>query len=548
MSTERVQYLIGLKDQISAGLDGITNKAIKTENQLKKTGTGAQKMGGGVSGMFAGIGSKIAGLGLIAGAGMVGKSIVSMGANMEMTRVSFETFLGSAEKGNKVIADLNQFANATPFDNEQVISAGRSLLAFGSTSEELIPTLTAIGDISSAVGKDFNELTTIYGKAQTAGVLMAEDINQLTEAGIPVIDEFAKILKTTPDNVKKMGSEGKVTFSVLQKAFVNLTKEGGRFGGLMDKQSKTLSGVWSSLTGALQLYGSQIGEAIAPHLKTVIDSIGGEKGFINWIKTNFEQLKNVFAPLKSLIEPIVNTFKSLSEKIEKMTGGASILESIFTGIGNVLLFLEPVFSAVGDLFSSIVEKIFDVGVAFYNFIKTSTIMQTYLKGTVSAIVGIFVGLKESIKSTLTGVGDILIGIFTLDAGKIASGMKSMSTAMFTGIGAGVEAGKKTFNTEIKDFGFSAVPDAQKPTGTGKTLNDFVRKDKPKGDAKGTKKASSSVDGISGGRPTNIVINITKLIETFNVENNNMKMTENEIRGLVSRALISSVNDVNNIAR
>ena len=43
------------------------------------------------------------------------------------------------------------------------------MIAFGFTTEQLIPTLKMVGDVSAAVGKDFNELAVIYGKARTAG-------------------------------------------------------------------------------------------------------------------------------------------------------------------------------------------------------------------------------------------------------------------------------------------------------------------------------------------------------------------------------------------
>jgi hypothetical protein len=546
MSTEGVKYVIGLNDQISSGLKNVSATAKKTESDLKKMGATSKSSGSGTVSMFSGIGGAIAGLGITAGVLAVGKSIVSMGANMEMTRVSFETFLGSAEKGNAVISKLNEFANVTPFDNEQVISAGRSLLAFGVQSEALIPTLTSIGDISSAVGKDFNELTTIYGKAKTAGVLMSNDINQLLEAGIPIIDEFATILKKNPEDIKKMASESKISFATLQKAFVNLTKEGGKFGGLMDKQSKTLSGVWSSLVGSMQLYGSQIGESIAPFLKDAIDSVGG---FVNWIKTNLSQLGNVFAPLMSFFNPLINVFNDLSARISQMTEGTSLLESTFTAIGNILAFLEPAFKVVGSAIGSVFTKIFDLGVAIFEFVKKTEWAQNLLKGILAGIVGIFTATVVTIKNMLTGIGDILIGIFTMDAGKIASGMKSLAFASVRGVAEGVQAGKKTFDTKTKDFGFgSGVADGGKPKEKGKTLADFIAPDRvANGDNKKKKSSSSSVDGVSGGRPTNIVINITKLIESFTVSSTNMKMTESEIRSLVSRALIGSVNDVNNIA-
>lgn len=143
----------------------------------------------------------------------------------------FEAFTGSADKAKGIVADLTGFANAKVFNTQEVFQAGKALLAFGESSENLVPVLSRIADISRATGKDFGELTTIYGKARTAGVLYAEDINQLVDAGIPIIQEFAKQMGVSESQVKKLASEGKISFKELESAFISLTTGAGTFVG-----------------------------------------------------------------------------------------------------------------------------------------------------------------------------------------------------------------------------------------------------------------------------------------------------------------------------
>ena len=201
------------------------------------------------------------------------KSFVNNAAAFEQLNVSFTTFLGSAEKATEVLAELEQFSIVTPFTIDQVNQAGRSLLAFGIESEDLTDTLKAVGDVASATGKDFNDLATIYGKARTQGTLFAEDINQLTEAGIPIIKEFAEQLGVTEGEVKKLGSEGKISFSNLEQAFQDMTGEGGQFFDLMSKQSRTFSGRLSTLQGNLSLVARAIGERLLPIIGPFVDKI-----------------------------------------------------------------------------------------------------------------------------------------------------------------------------------------------------------------------------------------------------------------------------------
>ena len=172
-------------------------------------------------------------LGLAAAFATGAKAIVGMGTQMEQTRIQFETFTGSAEKGNAVIADLQKFANLTPFDDEQVISAGRQLLAFGEDAKSINPILTKLGNISSATGKDFNELVSIYGKNKLSGIIQGEDLNQLNDSGIPVMKSLAAQLGVNVSQVRKMGEQGKITFSMLDKSFDELGGASGKWGNLM---------------------------------------------------------------------------------------------------------------------------------------------------------------------------------------------------------------------------------------------------------------------------------------------------------------------------
>jgi len=227
---------------------------------------------------------------VIAGA----KAILNLGKEAEQTAISYTTFLGSATKAAQVIKNLNKFAVDTPFTSTQVTQAGKALLAFGITANKLIPTLKAVGDVSSATGKDFNELATIYGKARTQGTLFAEDINQLTEAGIPIIEEFSKILKVPPEQIKKLGSEGKITFDLLEKAFQNMTGEGGRFFNLMETQSKSFGGLTSTLLGNLEDTGKSIGGIITDSLKPTIQIlITGSEVILKFVNNNKELIKTM---------------------------------------------------------------------------------------------------------------------------------------------------------------------------------------------------------------------------------------------------------------
>ena len=192
------------------------------------------------------------------------------------------------------MAELGKFAEVTPFSTEQVNNAGKSLLAFGITTEDLIPTLKAVGDIASGTGKDFNELATIYGKAKVAGTLFPEDINQLTEAGVPIIQEFAKQLGVSTSEVKKLASEGKISFENLEEGFRSLTSEGGKFADLMNAQSQSLEGLQSTMNSNFDILKRRLVEFGTPALK---EGINGISNLFSELIGKVDDLSQTDAPL-----------------------------------------------------------------------------------------------------------------------------------------------------------------------------------------------------------------------------------------------------------
>ena len=217
---------------------------------LGKVGQGAAQLNSNLSQgaqLFAGLRGAAAGVGGALTLTEAVSSGIRLNAEYERIKTSLTVMLKDANLAEDLLGRLTQFAAETPFQTEQINSAATALLAFGESEKTVVTRLREIGDISAATGKDFNELAVIYGKARVAGVLYAEDINQLVEAGVPIIQEFAKQMGVSEAQVKKLASEGKVGFGELQKAFTNLTGAGGRFEGLMKAQSSTLAGIGSTV-------------------------------------------------------------------------------------------------------------------------------------------------------------------------------------------------------------------------------------------------------------------------------------------------------------
>ena len=78
-----------------------------------------------------------------------------------------------------------------------------------------------------------------------------------------------------------MAAKGKISAADLQKALESLTAAGGVFSGMMEKQSQTVGGLWSTLIGNLQTIAGTIGEQLAPIMKMVLQYLVGWSDQIN---------------------------------------------------------------------------------------------------------------------------------------------------------------------------------------------------------------------------------------------------------------------------
>lgn len=270
MSTETVTYLLKLRDKFNKPL-GIANKGVTSLDQ--RSAAASVSIGR--------MGAALGALGILA----AGKAILQAGMNMEQTRVAFATFLGDADKANNVIAQLNEFSNITPFNNDEVIKSGRVLLAAQLPAEKLTETLRKIGDVAAGSQVPLNELTSIYAKILNKGKVQAEELNQLSERGIPILQVLADQYGVTTQEILKMGSEGTLTADVVGKAFSKMSGEGGIFFNLMEKQSATAAGKLSTLQGSLGLLAAELGEKANPAVGGLLTKL---IALVNMLKDNQE--------------------------------------------------------------------------------------------------------------------------------------------------------------------------------------------------------------------------------------------------------------------
>ena len=265
------------------------------------------------------------------GAGLVIKSIVNTGIQIENLGVQLKALFGSAKEGQRALDIVTKFAKTTPFELEN-IQQGITALATvrkqaesaGVSFEEL---LKITGNTATVLGGDFALASLQIQRSFSAGIASAE---LFRERGVTAMAGFQQGVRTSVDQ----------SIKGLAKAFGT----GGEFGNLIEELSKTLSGTISNLKDALFTFQVSITRGFFFELKEqlgdlkqftednqfAIESLGvevGEKLAVAIVKLSdsVKTLTQNFRDLQSIIGLLAIAFGGFTAKI---VGAGLIIDDV----------------------------------------------------------------------------------------------------------------------------------------------------------------------------------------------------------------------------
>lgn len=277
---------IELLDRISGGLDRINKKMDALTGgsaEAKKGLSGLENMSDRLKQSLMGLGMAFSMKGLVA-------EVANVRGQFQQLEVAFNTMLGSADKADALMAQLVRTAATTPFDLEGVAQGAKQLLAYGMEAEKVNETLIRLGDIAAGLSMPLNDLVYLYGTTMAQGRLYTQDLNQFTGRGIPMIQELAKVFGVAESKVKDLVEAGRVGFPEVQKVIENLTGEGSKFGGLMEEQSKTISGQIRNIKDDIASMFNDMGKQSEGVINTTLSGV-------TYIVEHYEQMGRVLMGL-----------------------------------------------------------------------------------------------------------------------------------------------------------------------------------------------------------------------------------------------------------
>jgi tape measure domain-containing protein len=408
------------------------------QTQLRRVGAAAEDasrsitshLGGALSALKLGsalaVGAVATGLEQITSFGLKGASA------LEQTTIGFKSLLGSEQAATAEIKQLQDFAAATPFQFEGVADAARRMLAFGSsvgiTREQLIPTLTTVGDLVSVLGgtqESVDATVRAFGQMASKGKVQQDELLQLSEAlpGFNVQQAIAAKLGVSVAQAQDMISSGAVDAKTgIQALLEGMAKFPGA-AGAMAAQAQTLGGVFSTFKDTVQI---SLANAFAPVIPQIKDTL-------TQITPVIGQAFDTLGPaLGGALAAILPTLAGLVQ------GLVPILAPIIEGLGQGLAAIGPSLAPLGAALGEVVRSVTPLLPLLGDIIGQ---VAAGLAPAITALAPIFAGLAQGLTFTIqpllpliTQFGGILAQVIAPAAAALAPLLSDLGDELGVAIG------------------------------------------------------------------------------------------------------------------
>lgn len=509
-------------------------------------------------------------------AGTIG-AITKIGAEAEQTAVAFTTLVGSESKAKGMLSEIAKFAAESPFGKLDLTENAKTMLNFGVETGKVLPLLKQLGDISGGNKQALQSLSLVLGQVSAAGKLAGQDNLQFINAGFNPLQELAKMTGESYAKLQDRMSKGQITFENVVQAIQHATGEGGKFFSMMDKQSQTVAGKWSTIldnvqTSAVNMFSqvqSPIGDFLdlindaLPHITAIIESLFSH--LVAGIQFII-QYRTEFAILAGVIGTVWAISKAYSAALLVYQGvmtAVTAATKIWTGVQwllNVALVDNPIGLIIIGIAALVAAVVYcwNKFAGFRAFILT---MWDTLKGFGNIIKDYIINRFNEMLAGLGKLGEALKKLFSgdfqgaaasaMEGFKKLSGVESTAKAingtkqLVSGVGGNFqthlrqEQQKDKKTSSAKKENKISTPGLSGSTGAvvfgeGESKGKKGKKGK-KGGKKGGRKSAEEL-ATGGTRNTSITMHIGKFFDNINVYMNDKTDTAE-----LERTILQSMN-------
>lgn len=317
---------------------GLTVKIRADASQFEKTMRGVKGTLRGITPSFTAIAATAAAAGasiIALGYGIyrMVKSASQEAAKFETLSAQMEVLTGSAANAKKLLDELTTFGATTPLEQGDLQQASKTLLGFGITLDNIMPTLRMLGDVSMGNGQTLQQLALVFGQITSAGRLMGQDVLQLINAGFNPLVQISKRTGESMLELKKRMEAGGISSDEVAQAFKDATSQGGLFEGMLAKVAATTEGKISNLSDNIAKLKRDFGIGFNEGLKVALDATNSK---LPQLEKAFKDAGEVMgAALTSAVQGDFTRLSAIGQAVgEVIRAGFKIATA---GIGNDLM-------------------------------------------------------------------------------------------------------------------------------------------------------------------------------------------------------------------
>lgn len=332
-------------------------------------------------------------------------------------------FVGSVKGAQEMNRSLAQLEQALHGDT----AAAKELANQASELEVALKGLFSEEDIKDAQAR----LALYTDESEQIKKLTPQILDLAAAKGVDLTtaaDAVGKSLEGDADGLKKMGISVKDAATEEERFAIITQGLTDKVGGQAQVVADTTKTGWDQLVVKWDEMSKSVGEKLIP----IINSLGEFLSDL-WDKSKpvvdiFKTIFGVFGQVWDAIKQLIASFGSFGDK-------ASFAEQIMKGLALVMKPMQMAWQGIS-----------------YAIKGVSTVLNELVagaNGTVQALVAIFSNFKTFFTNLFSNIGEVIKGVFTLDADQIKQGIAGMKTS-FTSMGGEIATAYNKGYTEVRD--------------------------------------------------------------------------------------------------
>lgn len=381
-----------VEGQVGAGMAGAEKKASKGLLGV------AKNVGKWGAAAVATVGAAITGLAIKGG--------LSRALNIEDAEAKLAG-LGHSQKAVTAIMDNALAAvRGTAFGLDAAATTAAGAVAAGiEPGKQLERYLRLTADSATIAGISMEEMGGIMNKVQANGKAMTENLNQLSDRGIPILGWLAKEYGVTTAEMSKMVSKGKVDAATFQKVLEE------NIGGAALKSGETTRGAFANMGAALSRVGVTLTSGFFPHFKTVFNQVTEILDGLNdrmkpWAAKFSGWFSESIAPK---IDGLADTVLGFVDRVSKAFSGMKD-----SGLGDLGPLLLPLGGLLAGAFSGLASSLPIIG---------------KLLPAISGPLGLVIGLVAMLLTQSPELGESLSAAFSTVGAALGPLVKSFGPVL-----------------------------------------------------------------------------------------------------------------------